>query len=261
LTLIDRRPPPLRVAPLRLRLLAAVINLVVGILALVLVVAAGVVGYRTARRVRGRTQHAELAPPAADQGALESGGHGSDGRWQRLGARLQTPRVKLALALVGFLISVLLEGRRGAGYRVLGLRLVDARSGGRLTLRQRVVRVASREASNTATSRLFPVPKVPPPAENEKLQSQLEDARREHADDPTARQRAVTAIFKEHSPDHPFRPLLLGVARRLPLRLALDVQALGSPLNQSMPDKLAGTAVVLDPTSRAGRALDKRALR
>jgi hypothetical protein len=104
------------------------------------------------------------------------------------------------------------------------------------------------------------MPKAQPAADNEELRSQLEEAQREHSEDQAALQRAVRGIYEEHRVERPFRPVLLRLARRLPLLLAL-AQAFWSPLKQSLPDKLAGTAVVVDPTSRTRRARSQRTTR
>ena len=154
--------------------------------------------------------------------------------------------MKRALALLSFLIGAVCEGRRGPGYRAVGLRLVDARTGGKVTPSQKVIRVGSRTAWRVATSSLFPIPKARSLAKNEELQSQLKDARRKHAGNQAELQRALVGIYEQHRVERPFRPVLLMLARRLPLLLALDVPALWSPLKQRVPDKLAGTAVVVE---------------
>jgi len=226
--------------------MATLINLLVGILALVLVGAVGTGTYRTVRRRRHDTRNARPLAATQNRSAVGAGSNARGRRWKRLGAQVRSPSVKRALALLSFLIGVLHEGSRGPGYRAVGLRLVDAQTGGKVTLSQKVIRVGSRRAWGVATSCLFPMPKARPLANNEELQSQLKDARREHAGNQTQLQRALMGIYQQHRVEHPFRPALLMLARRLPLLVALDVPALWSPLKQSVPDKLAGTAVVVE---------------
>ena len=183
----SRARATLSAAPLRIRLLARLINIVAAIAGLVLAVASAVGIYRIVRRLpppRGSSLIAHLSvrparrPPRLSDRAW----------WERIDSRTRSPGVSVALRLAGFLTDMLLEGRRGLGFRALGLRLVDARTGASINRRQAIIRAGSRLAWQAVISSLIPLPKVQPLADNERLRSQLEEkTRRDYAADPATR--------------------------------------------------------------------------
>jgi hypothetical protein len=138
------------------------------------------------------------------------------------------------------------EGR-SPGYRVLGLRRVDARSGGEVSRRQELIRTATRNAWRTVAKRVLPPAKVDHPLHREKLRSEMEAARREHADDEEALQTALMRIYQANKVDtrvsclRPLPRLLLAAAGELPV---------WSSVQQSLPDRLAGTVIVVDRKPR-----------
>jgi len=110
----------LPVAPIRRRLLASLIDLALTLLGGILAIGA-VAGVIT---MRGRKD----APGVSSLNRLTS-----------------SKRVSIALRVFAFVLNVLLTGRRGPGSRIVGTRLVDARTGGPVSLRQATLRAGSRQ--------------------------------------------------------------------------------------------------------------------
>lgn len=165
-------------------------------------------------------------------------------------------RLVRVLGVLGLPIAVLTEGRQGIGERVVGLRLADARTGGRISRRQAVVRIGALRAWQWATGRLTPAPKVHSNREHYLLNQRVEAARRAHPDDAEARQKALAEIFASErvAPGKTMLPILL--------RLALNVLPqlpVFSARNQSIPDILAGTVVLRGRPSAGGSTRSPRA--
>jgi hypothetical protein len=79
----------------------------------------------------------------------------------------------------------------------------------------------------------------------------MREARRRYTNDDQARQEAFARIYAKHQPA---TPNMWGCWLRLLLSLAVDLPAPWSPLKQGLPDRLAGTVVVLE---RRGGLLDR----
>jgi hypothetical protein len=153
-------------------------------------------------------------------------------------------RVKLALRLWSSALAVWLTWRQSPGFRFLGIRRVDVRTGSPASMRQAIVHVAARSAwrvlANRLTARLAPRT-LPRPAD---LHSRIEALEREHAGDQAAFQRAVTELYR----DHRVRPYayLLPVLAQLPLAALAKAPILWSRANRDLPEMLAGTAVIVE---------------
>jgi hypothetical protein len=235
----------LTVAPLRLRVLACLVTLLVGcaLLAAGAGLAAG--AYQLARRLKrlghrpGGTPHAleDVASTRRFANAVSlpaSAPH--EGRLQ-LDAWTRTMRaVTLTLGLAR-------EDRPSVGYRVVGLRLVDALAGGPLTVRQKLIRIGARTAWSRVLTRLLPGPRPRSPALERDLKERLERARLEHEDDAAARQQALAKLFSDHRVA--VRPVVLVTLARSVLQAALALPIPGDPLRRSILDRLAGTVVVV----------------
>jgi uncharacterized RDD family membrane protein YckC len=173
-----------------------------------------------------------------------------------IAARLQSRPVRLGLNLVSILLAGRAKGRRGPGYRVLGLRLVDARGGGAPSRRQQILRAAIGEIWKAMHRRLAPPPAAAPvpesPHDQAKLRAEIEAARRLHEDDQEALQMALARIFRENRTEASIScgPLLA----RLPLIVAINLPMPWSPLRQSLVDWLSGTVVVSGRARSAGRS-------
>ncbi len=168
---------------------------------------------------------------------------------QDLAARLQSRPGKLGLQLASIVLTLRATERRSPGYRFLGLRLVDARDGGELSRRQQVVRSALRLTWRAANKRLVPVPSPPPTPENERLQAEIESARRRHQGNQEALQHALMRIYRENRSE-PIQVSCLPLLARLPLIAALETPMPWSPLKQSLLDRLSGTVVIVDRGAR-----------
>jgi hypothetical protein len=162
-----------------------------------------------------------------------------------IAARLRARPAKLGLRLVSILLALRANERRSPGYRVLDLRVADARSGGGPTRRQRITRTAIRQAWRATNRRLAPVPSSPAMPENEKMRAEVQSARRQHQDDQEALQLALMRIHRENKLE-PVQISCLPLLARLPLAAAIEIPMPWSPLNQSLLDWLSGTVVVVD---------------
>jgi len=194
---IRNRRRDLPVAPIRRRLLASLIDLALALVAGILAIGAvtGVIA------MRGRKD----APGVSSLTKLTS-----------------SKRVSNALRVFTFVLNVLLTGRRGPGSRIVGIRLVDARTGGPLSLRQATLRAGSRQGW------LFLV---------RRLTARLGKAEQ-------FKHRDLQSMYKENQV-RPYVSCLPALAQ-LPLGLAIEAPALWTPLQQGLPDKLAGMIITSD---------------
>jgi hypothetical protein len=230
-----RRRAGVQLAPLRLRFLAALINTAIALAALGLtlgawvLVAGRVLDRRSPRRGRPRSE-------AGDARALA--------------ARLQATRTQLVFRLVGLGVTLVATGHRSPGFRGLGLRRVDARSGREVTRRQELVSNATRDAWRIMTNRLFAAANVQDSLDRQKMHSEMEAARRQHGDYREALQGAMTRIYTTNKVDP--RASCLRVLLRFLLAMSIELPVWSS-LKQSLPDRLAGTIIVVERKSRPCR--------
>jgi uncharacterized RDD family membrane protein YckC len=216
---IRNRRRDLPVAPIRRRLLASLIDLALALVAGILAIGAvtGVIA------MRGRKD----APGVSSLTKLTS-----------------SKRVSNALRVFTFVLNVLLTGRRGPGSRIVGIRLVDARTGGPLSLRQATLRAGSRQGWLFLVRRLTARLGKAEQFKHRDLQSKIEALKRAHEDDHDAFQHAMMKMYKENQV-RPYVSCLPALAQ-LPLGLAIEAPALWTPLQQGLPDKLAGMIITSD---------------
>jgi hypothetical protein len=255
--LVSRRGVPLRIAPLRLRLLSALINAVTVLIAILLLFPAGAAVLSLLRRIRPRVL--ERKRSESDHFHTASAGDPPPARVGRspLVARLQSHPAEVAFALVGLAVDVSHEGKtRGPGARALGIWLVDARTGYRISRRQALIRAGSRRGWGLAITRLIPQRAGNPLSDRDRedYRAKMEAVWRQFPDDSDARQEAFKRIHDEMPrPDR--RGCWLALARLL-LTVAIELPALWSSLKQGIPDKLAGTVHVVEPKGgRSGGSL------
>jgi 60Kd inner membrane protein len=162
-------------------------------------------------------------------------------------ARLQSRPVKLGLRVLTLVPPLRRIKRRSPGYALLGLRLVDARgarAGAAPTRRQTVVRNAAKRLWPVLCRQLLPMPKLAA-REHDQLRAELNAVKARFPDDLEARNQALMQIYKDNriNPAQSCAPALA----RIPLLAAIDLPLFSAPLRQSLPDRLAGTAVVREP--------------
>jgi uncharacterized RDD family membrane protein YckC len=265
---IDWQSGDLRLAPLSRRFAALLIDIAVVLTALAAAIVAivALAGLRE-RRSSGEDSTDPATPgggllrvaTAGDPSGAQTGGataqtSGPVTGARAVAARLQSRPVKLGLDLVSILLASRAKGRRGPGYRVLRVRLVDAHGCGAPSRRQQILRAAIGEIWQAMHRRLAPPPIPVPeaPHDQAKLRAEIESARRLHADDQEALQLALARIFRENGTEASIScgPLLA----RLPLIVAINLPMPWSPLRQSLVDWLSGTVVVVDRARSADRS-------
>ena len=155
---------------------------------------------------------------------------------------LAEPRWRFAMWALAAPIEIRLRNWRSPGARAMGLRRVDARTGGPVSVRSAVIR----NVVDTASQELYRLVQRPFQARlserHRAVQAELRELRRTRGDDDDAQQRAsIKEVYRRHN----LRPwsscargLLGGVPKYLP--------AFWSARHQSLPDRVAGIVVVVD---------------
>jgi hypothetical protein len=212
--MVSAGPGGLKIAPLWRRAVASVIDLFVFVVPVIGVAVAVGVLYAHRR-------------PGGDEESKAPRAFGLSRRW----------RLLLAVTLAPLEI----RGRnwRSPGWRVMGLRRVDVRTGGPVSFRSALVRHAFRTAWSEVTSQLLEPWKQRVREGPGTTLADADAARRAHPADGEAQPRAMAEVFRRDrlapSP---------GCAAPILLAAVTDLTAVWSPLNQSLPERLAGTVVV-----------------
>lgn len=216
----SERARALRIAPIRRRFLAGLINVLIAVLAVALALA----GSLGVAQLTGRNpKHARGIP------------------FQKIA---ESSRAKLALKLCGFVLGVLTTGRQGPGSRIAGIRMVDLGTGGRVSIPQAALREGVRWAWKGATKRATARFRVRNRPQLDDPKEEIQALKRQHADDQAARQRAIMALYEERKA----RPYAACLPALVPALLAalVDAPMLWSPRNQGLADIIAGTVVIVD---------------
>jgi hypothetical protein len=230
----------LRPATVKLRLAATLINLLATLAALALTLGAGVLAYRRFRKRRSEPERPLHAVPD-DRGAEPT----RTRQWpdgQRFADALQARPVKLGLRMLALVLTLRRAESRSLGFRLLGLRLVDAHSGGEPSRRQRLVREIAPRLWQALHQRLLPVRTPSASPAQERVRDEIAAAHSAHADDQAALQQAVMQVYRDNRVDA--RVSCLPVLARLPLIAAINIPMPWSALAQSPVDWLSGTVVV-----------------
>jgi hypothetical protein len=241
---LPRRPirrRTLQPATLQLRLAATAIDAASAVAAIALTIGAGVLALR-----RLDNRHSEPDGPLHVISDAPSAEPMPAGRWsngERLAEGLQTWPVKLGLQLLALALALRRGERRSVGFRLLGLRLVDACSGDEPTRGQRLVRALTHRLWQALHQRLLPLRAPAAPLDQEKMRSEVAAARSAHADDQEALQQALMRVYRDNRAE-PAGVSCLPVLARLPLAAAINIPMPWSPLQQSFVDWLSGTVVV-----------------
>ncbi|HTU32123.1 MAG TPA: YidC/Oxa1 family membrane protein insertase [Solirubrobacteraceae bacterium] len=221
---------PVEVASLRRRAFAALVDLVVilaGIDALLVLVVK-----RKARRLdRDQPRRATAKFHAA-------------ATFGRRAARLyeSKPGQVLLHVISITLVEVPLRNWRSPGARIAGIRVVDARTGGPVTVRSailgeefgKVFGLLIRPLTNRLRRR-----SEADRARLRELQPQIESLGRQYADDGAARQKAIMDLYKAHHVNP-----LGSTLWTFPGVLLMPLTALFSPTGQTLRQRVSGTLVI-----------------
>lgn len=142
---------------------------------------------------------------------------------------------------LGLVRTVGFRNVRSPGQRLMGIRRVDARSGGPVSPPSAVAREWSSSIMRTLLTQLLAPLRRRSEARLQALQPQLKTIQQQHRDDEETRGRAMMDFYKEHdiNPLSSCGPgLLAAVAPSLP--------ALWTRRHQTLPERLAGVVVVRD---------------
>lgn len=241
----------MRVVSLRLRLLAAVIDAAVFVAGMAAVIGAGIAAAAVYNRVRGDKD----AEHGDDDSGQDDGGRDDDGEEEPDGAADALPsgvdgvtpasrQSPLGGALQGASAGLGIAGRnwRSPGFRLIGLRRVDAHTGGVVTVRSALIGVLFDQAWQAAWRSLFRSRVKRHRARLRALAPQLRAAEREYRGDPQARARARTEFYRSN-------PVNLAggfgwlVAGPLVSQLAL---AVSSREGRTIRDRVTDTGVIVD---------------
>lgn len=188
----------------------------------------GVALYRWHRRRRPGAEDADAPDPWDDDrwaGAFRR--FGESRRWQ------------FVLEAASLPIEIRLRNWRSPGMRALGLRRADTRTGGPVTVRSTLIRkavVLTARELNRIQRRSFDERFR---ERHRLMKADIDEARRIHAEDREARERAMKEVVKRYgvTPWTACGRALLGVA-------PMYLPALWSGRNQTLPDRVAGILVV-----------------
>jgi hypothetical protein len=219
-------PDGVCVAELWRRLVAGLINLVVGV---AVVAGAGFSMFKL-RRWLGPP----LRPVQRRVAAWGEGVHSSPGKL-RLGPRM-------LLEVVGLTFELDLINRRSLGTRVMRIRRADARTGGPVSARSVLVRNLAQRATRPVLGRLTSRVMKRYAERMQALQPELKELQRAHRDDKAAQQEALMRFYREHN----VNPLSSCLPTLVISVIAPWVPALLSPWRQNLPDRLAGIIWVVD---------------
>lgn len=214
-----------RVSSLRRRFLAGAVDAGVVIIGMAAVVGLGIAAAVASARVRGgRYQDEHVEVP----GTIRE-------------FRLSLP-VRAVLWVASVAVGVIARDWRSPGFRVLGLRRVDARTGGPVTVQSALVGALFDAARQELTKPLFRSRARRERARRNALLSQLKEIEHRYAADPQARQQAVMEFYKANELN-PFagcgRQVLGPVLSQVILALAIRD-------GRTVYDRLTGTIVITD---------------
>lgn len=220
-------PAGLEIAPLRRRSVARAIDVVVFVVPAVLAGAAVSGLYVAYRRWRGGEDDNEFALHEHEFPVF-----------RRLG---QSPAWRVGFRVAWVPIEVRMRNRRSPGDRAMGIRRVDARTGGPVSVRSVLVS----EAVRTAWSELNRLVQRPSQRRFEErrrfVKAALIEARGYHEGDTEAQKRAMFEVAKRY-PLRPWGWCAGGFLGSLPLYLP----APWSARHQTVPERVAGIVTVRD---------------
>ena len=237
----------MRVASLRPRLSAALVDAAVVVAGMAAVIGMGIAGAFVYNRIRGDQGH-----PCRD----EDNGQDDDGEEQPdrveedvsddVGCATRGSRKSQQLygAVWGASAGLAVAGRnwRSPGFRLIGLRRVDAHTGGIVTVRSALIGALFDQAWQATWRRLFSSRAKRRQVRLSALVPQLRAVERKYRDDPEARSRAVKEFYQSN-PVNPAGDCGWLVAGPLVSQLLL---ALSSRGGRTIRDRITGTGVIVE---------------
>jgi hypothetical protein len=235
------------VAPIRLRLLAAFVDAAVVIGGIAALVALGVAGGAAYACSRGYGDDQDGSKEDEQQGVKEDAPDGDerderpDKHWT---SRAFGQSRELRAALLGASAGTAVASRnwRSPGYRVVGLRRVDAQTGGIVSVRSALVGVLFDQAFRAVARPLFRSRAKRELDHMSSFATQLKLVEDEYADDPQARRRAVIEFCESNE----VRPLVGCGWQLAGLVVSQLFLAVGSTGGRTVRDRVSGTSVIVD---------------
>ncbi len=172
-------------------------------------------------------------------------------RVQRVFTKMMTTRRVRAFAWAVRLVSLPARNRRSPGKALVGIRTVDARSGGPVSLRSAVVGQLVELAYEQLVRRVRAPTRRRYERRRVDAERRVQEIRATHAGDSEAIQAATAQVYRDNGVN-----CLASFATSLPVILVMPLTALLSPRRQTVADRLAGIVVVRDRSRpRAPRRL------
>lgn len=241
----------MQVASPRDRLLAGLVDGAVAILGIAAVVGLGIGLALAYSRVRSNAdaealdedQNEEEAVPASDSPAADHGpSEWSDALQPRQRGFEQSRSLRAAIAGAAVGLGVAGRNWRGPGFRIVGLRRVDARTGGPVSVRSGLIGVLFTQARSGVTKPLLRAGSDRERHRIDQLAPKLREIERLHAADRQAHQRAVRELYETNDVS-----VLAGCMWPLARLIALQlVQGVAIRDRRTIYDRVTGTIVVID---------------
>jgi uncharacterized RDD family membrane protein YckC len=214
-------------APLRSRLLAHLIDVAAVILAIAIVVGLSIGKVLASARRRGADDRDEVHRDEDDA----------------LPRFLESPLLRAALWSAGTGLDVVVRNWRSPGYRALGIRRVDARTGGPVAVKSVLIGLLFDLGRHGATKRLFTLRVREERDRVSELQQKLKEVTREESLSREARQRAMMQVYETHGAN-PLRGCGWQLAGPILAQLLI---VLATRDGRTVYDRLTGTIVIYDP--------------
>jgi hypothetical protein len=243
----------MRSASLNERLLAGLVNAAVAILLVASVVGLGIGGVVAYARIRSGEDE-----EGADHGEVQydvppldfcAEGHGVDEQHDRPGGVrrgpeeiFQSPLVRAALWGASTGLTIGDRNRRSPGFRVVGLRRVDARTGGPISVRSALVGVLFVQARQAAAKPLFRSRARREQERTAEMAPKLKKIERDYALDDEARQQALMEFYNANEAN-PWNGCAWLIAGQILSQLLIAVAIRD---RRTLYDRLTRTIVVRD---------------
>jgi RDD family protein len=152
------------------------------------------------------------------------------------------PAVMRSIVVAGIAAEVFGRNWRSPGMRLMRIRKVDATTGGPVTVRSALTASAVDFAWGRLNSRLWKPMQLKTLARAEAAKEEKQDIERRYADDPYARRAALVELNKRGG----FRPLRSSAPGLTSIAVMNLIPSLLSARNQRLPERLAGTVVIVE---------------